>query len=49
MNVSGELRRRHWQVNRGNSERVGHSVGETDRRAHAIAFADALGAKRRER
>ena len=49
MNVNGQLRRRHRQVNRGNSECVGHSIGETDRRAHAIAFADALGAKRRER
>ena len=47
--MSGELRRRHRQVNRGDSERVGHGISETDWCAHAVAFADALGPKWRER
>ena len=31
------------------AERVGHRIGEADRRGHAVALADALGAERRER
>ena len=33
----------------GDAERIGDRIGDADRRRHAIAFADALGAERRER
>ncbi len=49
MHEGGNLRRRQRQIDRVDAKRIGDRVGEADRRAHAIAFADAFGAERRER
>ena len=40
---------RQRQVDLGDAQRIRDRIGDAHRRAHAIAFADALGAERRER
>ena len=44
-----KLRRRCRQIDSVERKRVGDRIGDADRRRHAIAFADAFGAERRER
>ena len=47
--ISASTRRRQRQRDVGDAERIGDRIGDAHRRRHAIAFADALCAERRER